>query len=77
MFREKADAKEAKEIAYKLMLYAEKNLGSGEEKFAWVVNRFYEILPDSVRKLLKEEYIEDFLQNSYDELKNILNDGNK
>ncbi len=69
---EKAAIVQAKELAYKLMLFAEKRLELGEEKFDWVVKRFYDLLPDTAKILFREEDIELFLQKTYDELKDIL-----
>ncbi|WP_099189135.1 hypothetical protein [Tepidibacter mesophilus] len=73
IFGEKIAIKEAKEIAYRLMLYAEKNFENDDEKFQWVVQKFYETIPSSIKKLITQDMIEDFLQKTYDEMKESLN----
>ncbi len=70
---EKIALKQAKEIAYKLMLYAEKNFESDSEKFQWVAQKFYETIPSSIKNLITQDMIEDFLQKTYDEMKEVLN----
>ncbi|OPJ57179.1 hypothetical protein [Alkalithermobacter paradoxus] len=76
-FGEKVAIKEARELAYKLMLIAEKNFVNGDEKFAWVVRKFYNMIPEYTKSLFTEKEIESFVQNSYDEIKDILDDGKK
>ncbi|MCT4509262.1 MAG: hypothetical protein N4A48_11020 [Tepidibacter sp.] len=71
-FGEKIALKQAKEIAYKLMLYAEKNFETNEEKFQWVAKKFYETIPSSIKQIITQDMIEDFLQKTYDEMKEVL-----
>ncbi|MEJ8553277.1 hypothetical protein [Tepidibacter sp. Z1-5] len=72
-FGEKIALKQAKEIAYRLMLYAEKNFETDDEKFQWVAQKFYETIPSSIKNLITQDMIEDFLQKTYDEMKKVLN----
>ncbi|KXZ39855.1 hypothetical protein SAMN05661008_00924 [Alkalithermobacter thermoalcaliphilus JW-YL-7 = DSM 7308] len=76
-YEEKVAIKEARELAYKLMLTAEKLFVKGDEKFIWVVNKFYNMLPEYTKNLFTEEDVENFIQKSFDEIKDILDDGMK
>lgn len=73
IFGEKIALKQAKEIAYRLMLYAEKNFETDDEKFQWVAQKFYKTIPSSIKTILPQDMIEDFLQKTYDEMKKVLN----
>lgn len=66
-----------RETAYQFMLLAEKRFGDGEGhiKFMWVVERFYPILPDTLKFFISKEAAEGWLQELYDELKDLLDDG--
>ncbi|CAH2213648.1 hypothetical protein [Tepidibacter aestuarii] len=70
---EKIALKQSKEIAYRLMLYAEKNFETDKEKFQWVAQKFYETTSSSIKDLITQDMIEDFLQETYDEMKEVLN----
>lgn len=67
----------ARETAYKLMLAAQKKFGQdlGEEKFKWVTERFYAVLPKSAKVLVSEEDLSKYLQNLYNEFMDFLDDG--
>jgi hypothetical protein len=74
----KAEAlKTARETAYKLMLAAEKKFGqdAGEEKFKFVVERFYPMLPKSAQFFFTQSDIEGYLQDLYNEFMDFLDDG--
>lgn len=74
---------EFREVLYKLMLAAEKKLSDGDEKFKFVTDRFYVLLPDVVKLLFTEEDIQDYVQEVYDEFiidyldDGLLNDSNE
>lgn len=66
-----AAIKEAKIIAYKLMIAAEKKFGqgAGRDKFNYVVDRFYLMLPESFKIFISEDEVEKFIQETYDMFK--------
>lgn len=57
-----------------LMLNAEEKFGAktGKIKFAWVVNNFYNILPDTMKNIWTQEDIEKYVQNTFDYAKKYL-----
>lgn len=77
-----AAIKELRELAYQLMLGAEKIFGRdmGKSKMEWCINQFYrQIAPGWIAKMLPETTVETFLQKVYDDyykkLKDYLDDG--
>ncbi|QOR35681.1 hypothetical protein IMX26_02290 [Clostridium sp. 'deep sea'] len=58
---------ELRELAYKLMLLAEKDFesGSGKEKFEWVINKIYEHLPKVTNLFVSREELEQYVQQLY------------
>lgn len=68
---------ELRERAYGLMLMAEKKFGDGEGalKLGWVVDRFYSALPGTVKFIVTREDAIAFLQATYKELKDCMDDG--
>lgn len=68
---------EAREIAYKLMVKAEKHLGtdSGKLKMAYVMDRFWVLVPAAFKLIVSKRDAEKFLQGVYDELKDYMDDG--
>jgi hypothetical protein len=77
-----AAMKELRELAYQLMLGAEKLFGRdmGKSKMEWCINQFYrQIAPGWLAKMLPENTVEEFLQKVYDDyynkLKDYLDDG--
>lgn len=68
----------AEKIAYKIMLAIEDRYGhdiSGEEKFAEALNLFYLKLPPTLRYVVPEEKMAEFLQTCFDKMKDLLDDG--
>jgi hypothetical protein len=60
---------ELKNQALMLFLYAEKKDWVNEEKMKWCVNTIYLKLPDLIKKVLKEESLELWMQDQYDNFK--------
>lgn len=69
----------AKEVAYKLMLAAQKKFGqdAGKEKMTWVVNYFYNKLPKTAQMVFSTIDIMEFLQNVYDEFQEFIKAGQR
>lgn len=72
-----AGLKELRERAYQLMLLAEKKFadGDGEAKMAWVADKIWLLLPDTMKFVLSEEDLTKLLQELYEELEDFLDDG--
>lgn len=68
---------EARRIAYQLFLIAQKKLksDSGAMKMAYVISLFYVALPDYVKIFIVESDIPTFLQECYDKVEDVLDDG--
>lgn len=66
---------ELRESIYKAIIAAEKKFDIGEEKFDWVANKVYLLIPDSVKLFLSDETLEEFIQKCYDEAIDFLDDG--
>lgn len=66
-----------KKIVLSCVVQAEKTLGSGtgELKYAYVVDKVYEKLPGIVTLFLSKKTINDFIENSVKKLKDVLSDG--
>lgn len=66
-----AAIKEAKAIAYELMVRAEKRLSTedGQAKMRFVMDRFWDLVPPPIKILIPKHAAEKFLQAAYDELK--------
>jgi hypothetical protein len=66
-----------REDAYKLMLAAEQKFGAknGKTKFAWVVERFYPMIPKSVKIFWTQADLEEFVQKTFDKSVDFLDDG--
>lgn len=66
-----AAIKEAKAIAYKLMLLAEKKYsdGQGRLKMDFVIDRFWPQVPAVVKLFVTRQDLEGFLQVVYEELR--------
>lgn len=69
--------KKLRETAYKLMLIAEKKFGSdtGTIKFDWVADKIYGYLPGTMKVFITGRDLEEWLQATYDELQDLLDDG--
>lgn len=67
----------AREVAYKLMLAAQKKFGqdSGKEKMDWVVDRFYILLPRTAQVAFSKVEILEFLQDTYNGFKDFIKEG--
>ena len=63
-----------KRTAIELIVYAEKIIGSGkgEEKMNYVIDKFIAYLPMPFRLLLTREMIKNFIQEVFDEIKDVL-----
>lgn len=66
-----------KKIVLACVVQAEKSLGSGtgELKYALVVDKVYEKLPGVITLFLSKKTINDFIENSVNKLKEVLSDG--
>ena len=66
-----------RELAYKLMLLAEKEFESdnGKQKFEWVINKIYEFLPEVIKLFVTREELEHYVQQLYFHAKDLLDDG--
>lgn len=65
-----------KKIALSLVVQAEKHLGSGtgELKYAWVVEHLYEKLPKVIRILYTRKEIDNLIETAVQKLKEVLAD---
>ncbi len=63
-----------KRTAIELIVYAEKIIGSGkgEEKMNYVIDKFIAYLPMPFRLLLTREMVKNFIQEVFDEIKDVL-----
>jgi hypothetical protein len=63
-----------KGTAIELIVYAERMLGSGkvEEKMNYVIDKFIAYLPMPFRLLLTREMVKNFIQEVFDEIKDVL-----
>lgn len=74
---------EFREIAFQLMLAAEKKFSDGDEKFKYVIEKLYVVLPDMIKYIFTEDEIRQWVQDLYDEFiidyldDGLLNDSNK
>lgn len=66
---------EFREMVYKLMLAAEKQLEDNEEKLNWVVERLHSLLPFSLKAMFTTEDLMIWVQKLYDEFKDFMDDG--
>lgn len=64
-----------RKIAYKLFIYAEDNIVSGE-KMDYVVTQIYDLLPTLLR-ILPESFYKKLLQSIFDEIHDMLDDGKR
>lgn len=63
---------------YKLFLVAErsyKESGSGKQKFDYVIGMIYSMMPAMLRLLVPQTQLERIIQNWFDEIKDLLDDG--
>lgn len=63
-----------KGTAIELIVYAEQVIGSGkgEEKMNYVIDKFIAYLPMPFRLLLTREMVKNFIQEVFDEIKDVL-----
>ena len=63
-----------KGTAIELIVYAEQVIGSGkgEEKMNYVIDKFIAYLPMPFRLLLTREMVRNFIQEVFDEIKDVL-----
>ena len=63
-----------KGAAIELIIYAEKTIGSGkgEEKMNYVIDKFIAFLPMPFRILFTREMVKNFIQEVFDEIKDVL-----
>ena len=63
-----------KGTAIELIVYAERIVGSGkgEEKMNYVIDKFIAYLPRPFRLLLTREMVKNFIQEVFDEIKDVL-----
>lgn len=63
-----------KGTAIELIVYAERMIGSGkgEEKMNYVIDKFIAFLPMPFRILVTREMIRNFIQEVFDEIKDVL-----
>ena len=63
-----------KGTAIELIVYAERMIGSGkgEEKMNYVIDKFISYLPMPFRLLFTREMIKNFIQEVFDEIKDVL-----
>lgn len=63
-----------KGTAIELIVYAERMIGSGkgEEKMNYVIDKFIAYLPMPFRLLLTREMVKNFIQEVFDEIKDVL-----
>lgn len=63
-----------KGTAIELIVYAERMIGSGkgEEKMNYVIDKFISFLPMPFRLLFTREMIRNFIQEVFDEIKDVL-----
>ncbi len=68
---------ELREMAYSLMLIAEKRFAEGEGcfKMDWVIDRFYPAMPNTLKFIITRDDAKTFLQTIYDEARDYLDDG--
>lgn len=64
-----------RKMAYKLFIYAEDNIISGE-KMDYVVAQIYDLLPAPLR-ILPESFYKKLLQSIFDEIHDMLDDGKR
>lgn len=66
-----------KKIILSLVVQAEKHLGSGtgELKYAYVIEKFYKYLPSVVRLLYSKKEIDTMIEEAVSKLKEMLSDG--
>lgn len=64
-----------RKMAYKLFIYAEDNIISGE-KMDYVVTQIYDLLPSPLR-ILPESFYKKILQMLFDEIHDMLDDGKR
>ena len=64
-----------RKMAYKLFIYAEDNIISGE-KMDYVVTQIYDLLPAPLR-ILPESFYKKLLQKLFDEIHDMLDDGKR
>ena len=66
-----------KKILLSLVVQAEKALGSGtgELKYAWVVDNFYDKMPGIIKMLFTKKEIDTMIEESVQKLKDILASG--
>jgi hypothetical protein len=66
-----------REFAYKMMLVAERTFGDdqGRIKFDFVVKVVYNYIPVWLRVFVKEQHLEDLIQEWYETAKDYLDDG--
>lgn len=71
--------KKLRETAYQLMLIAEKKFGTdtgkGAEKFDYVIERIYKLLPETVSFFISEKTFKEYIQIVYEDAKDLLDDG--
>lgn len=66
-----------KKIILSLVVQAEKHLGSGtgELKYAYVIEKFYKYLPSTVRLLYSKKEVDVMIDEAVNKLKKMLSDG--
>lgn len=65
-----------RQVAYQLMLVAEKRLFSGQDKLNYVVNGMYTLLPDKLSYFVTQEELMEWIQTLYDDfVMDFLDDG--
>jgi len=72
-----AALEELRKNLYKLMLLAQKKFGNdaGQMKFDWVVTKVYEAFPTSIKIFIDREDLLRFVQKTYNELTDFMDDG--
>jgi len=63
---------QSKPMVFHLMEHAEKELSNGDDKFSYVVDGIYKLLPSYVKKLVRKKDIQKWVQNVYDEFCHML-----
>ena len=71
--------KKLRETAYQLMILAEKKFGTdtgmGVDKFNFVIERLYKLLPETIVFFISEETFRGYIQMIYTQVKDLLDDG--
>lgn len=56
-----------REVAYQIMLVAEKKFSDGDKKFIYVVERVYELLVDPLKAIFTKNDAQKWIQTLYDD----------